>query len=280
MLFDKLHIMYIVFSLTSTIGILAGGYFIKKDRWRNWFLFFFGLGSLLIHLSQMYYDLFTNYIDKEGIIGYYTQIVPYWPCNFFSLFIAILALIKNKNTFFWRHFAIFSAWGGIFGSLVATFYPTFYILASEAKKESYDTYKSMFSHTFLLIGCLYLYVGKFVKLRVSNVLSWLAGSACLMIIGLMLIGLFKISEYKYKLVFTTSVLFILESPVEEVPWLIGPMMSLLVAPIIFLAGLIAELFLPKEQRFFKTAPIVWNSFKTKLANSKVKKDKKETKEIK
>ncbi|MGN1201606.1 MAG: hypothetical protein ACI4R8_05090 [Candidatus Caccovivens sp.] len=88
----------------------------------------------------------------------------------------IASLWPNKNSKFFKIFATFLAYGGTFGALITLF-------VTPPGFSSWSTLESAFSHTFLLLGSLWLFVGGYVKISVYNVIPYSFGLLSCGVVG-------------------------------------------------------------------------------------------------
>ncbi|RMA78661.1 integral membrane YwaF-like protein [Metamycoplasma subdolum] len=266
MLFDKVHWTYIILTFVCTILLLAAGYYIKKKEHKNIFLGFFAWGTFLIHISTLWVDFFIN--NPVVIQRHSSILITVYFCNLCMFALLFCSMFKNKEGRLFKHFATFVAWGGTIGSLITTFYPDFYM---DYPTIDWGTMKSMMSHTFMLIGCLYLFVGKYIKLRVSNLISFFYGLVAVLIIGLALDGILKYTGKKYGLHVTDeSPMYIYKGPIPDVKWLTGPVIALFMMVLIFIIASIYEAFLPKEERWYNKIKAFVKTCKEKREAKKLK----------
>jgi uncharacterized membrane protein len=155
-------------------------YLIKKQKSKNWLLGFFAIITYLIHISVMWYD----FIKTGSASAPATILVPEYFCNIIMYGLIIVAFIKKEGLFF-KWIAPFIAWGGIFGALIAIFGNNFLANGFDFAT-NWGGMKSMISHSTLMAGCLWLFVGGYVKVRINNLLSWLAGLVFCLVLTLLL----------------------------------------------------------------------------------------------
>jgi hypothetical protein len=106
----------------------------------------------------------------------------------------------------------------------------------------YDVLKGLLSHSTMLIGCLYMCTGRFIRIRVFNTLSVAVGLAIFILCGLCVNGLYEACG--------------LEAPdgmwLKSSPYIgISPMILGIVAVVILFCVLaLWELRLPVEKRWY------------------------------
>lgn len=243
------HILYIVFSLLIISLILFGAHFIKKQKYKNLFLFFWAFACFFFHISTMYTSFFNN-----GGVGnaYDNQLFPIYFCNYMMYLLLIASLWPNKNTRFFKIFATFLAWGGTFGALITLFItpPGF---------GDWSNLQSAFSHSCLLVGSLWLFVGGYVKINVFNVVPYTLGLLSCGVVG----GVVELIFYLGGLP-SPNAMYLVHGPVEmpEMQWW---MIALIMLFLIFVFTMGWEYFTrkKKEDRWYKTAKDLNQYFKIK-----------------
>lgn len=120
----------------------------------------------------------VTFVQNNGNFceAYDNILFPIYFCNFMMYLLLITSIWKDKDSKIFRWISTFVAYGGVFGSLI-TFFVTF------PNFSSFESIKSAFSHTFMLIGCLYLFVGKYVKINVYNLVPYFAVLLSCAIVG-------------------------------------------------------------------------------------------------
>src|SRR5690606_33311645 len=106
----------------------------------------------LLHISIMW----VTYLKNDGNYGYAFDniLFPIYFCNL-TMYCLMICSFLNPTTKGFKIFATFTAWGGIFGSLISLFYPDYYLNTPTLK--DWGVLKSMLSHSTMLVGCLYLF---------------------------------------------------------------------------------------------------------------------------
>ena len=186
------HIVYIFVSLALVALVVYLGHFIKNKKGQQAYLVFWTFLCFFFHISTMYLTFFTNRGPDGGFVNhgnaYGNQLFPIYFCNFIMYLNLVCAIWNDKSTRLFKNVACFSAWGGIFGSLITLFstnpgFDPFLANPSAATFwGAWPEFQSAFSHTCLLIGSLLLIFQGHVKLSVYNLVPYSFGivaSACL-----------------------------------------------------------------------------------------------------
>ena len=113
------HILYIVISLIIVGLLLFGASFIKNQTWKNVFLLFWAFACFFFHISNMYVTFFQN--ETGGGYAADNQLFPIYFCNYMMYLLVIASLWHNKESRFYKIFATFVAYGGVFGALITLF---------------------------------------------------------------------------------------------------------------------------------------------------------------
>ena len=179
-MFNLSHILYIVISLVITIGLLIGFSFIKKQKGKDWVLKGFALATFILHISIMWVD-FLQHGGHAEAPGY--VLWPIFFCNMCMYIYLIVAFIPNKQGRAFKWLATFVAYGAFFGGMITLFFSDY--LANDPNMTQWITVKSLLSHSTMMLGCIYLFVGGYVKIRVKNLIPFCCG-----LVGALLIGVF------------------------------------------------------------------------------------------
>ena len=256
MLFDTYHIAYIAISAAVTAGLLLLFSRIRRPETKSLILKVSGIVTIVIHNSSVWVEfLITGKAEAYGVI-----LFPIFFCNFCMYLLFICGLIKNKESAGFRWIATFTAYGGTIGALISLFYPDFYL----AQPDFWDwgIFKSFLSHSTMMIGCLYLFVGGYVKIRVFNLIPFAAGLLGTWIVGMAINGLFAACGLE-----PPNAMFLQYSPIAEIPFFNGYGIALLMICLIFLFTAVWEFFAcPKGGRWY-------NRFRAVLLLKKYPKDR-------
>ena len=141
-----------------------------------------------------------------------------YPCNIAMWMLLIFSFLNYKTTPFASNFAVYVFYMGLFGGLIGLVFNINFF--SNPNLGNYHILKGLLSHITMLIGCIYLLTGKYVKIGMKNIIPVSIGYALMIIHGYALIALFKIYNID-----TPNIMFLMESPFPEYPfisiWSIG-----------------------------------------------------------
>ncbi len=257
MLFDTTHIVYIVCSFGVTLPIVFSLSFIKNKKNKGFVLKIFAVLTILLHFSNLWINFFqTGSLEIPVYI-----LFPIFFCNIGMYLLFIVAFWRNKESKIFNNVAIFSAYAGIIGALVTIFYADPYLRSGNMF--DWETMKSMLSHNTMLIGCLYLFIGGFVKIRVSNLIPFSIGLLVCGLNGLIINILFILSGHS-----SPNSMYLMWSAIPELPFTMGWWIALILIGIVFILSMIWEFFLPKTERWYYKIYDYFKSIKNNRINKK------------
>ena len=255
MLFDIYHSVYIAISLVITVGalILFRKMFTPPhgDTEANTcarvhgkadclVLKISGILTVVIHISSIW----VEFLITGSAVAYPNILFPIFFCNLSMYLLLICGCIRNKTGKAYTWLATFTAYAGTIGALISLFYPDFYL----AQPDFWDwgIFKSFLSHSTMMFGCLWLFTAGYVKIRVSNLLPYIAGLGGTWIVGMAINGLFALCHLD-----PPNAMFLQQSAIEGVPFLNGYGIALLMLALIFVFTAIWEFFAcPKGTRWY------------------------------
>lgn len=132
----------------------------------------------------MWYDHLTT----GHATAYDNILFPIFFCNASMYLLIIVSLLKNKQGKLFYYLATFVAYAGTFGALITLFECHYF--AGPNPDLSFGNFKSMISHSTMMVGCLYLFVGGYVKIRVSNLIPYCVGLVGCLVLGIAVNSLF------------------------------------------------------------------------------------------
>lgn len=241
MLFDKQHVVFMVCSALIIISFLIVFFvFLKKETHKNLVLKVAALLTVIIHYSPLYVNYFaTGSAEIEA-----PMLLPIYPCNIAMWLLLITAFSKNKQSYVFKVIAEITFYLGIIGGLFGIMLNEIY--ASTPDLTDWGVMNGMLSHSTMLLGCIYLLVGKYIKIRVSNLISIFIGLMFLFVDGWIIIGLYTLFRLD-----APNSMFLLEPPLDSLPWfntyLIGIFAMLL---FFFITVLYEQVALKKEDRWY------------------------------
>lgn len=241
MLFDLPHILYMVISSIVTIGLMILCFFVvKNQKYKDIILKISAVLTIALHFSSLYVNFFKN--GQANVEE--PMLFPIYPCNVAMWFLAICAFYKNKQSKVFGYIAEFTFYLGIVGGIVGIAFNEIY--ANAPNLALWSTLKGLLSHSTMIFGCVYLLVGKYIKIRVKNTLSVTCGLLFLLIDGSVIIGLYKIFKLD-----PPNCMYLLENPFPKIPWFNTYLIGMLGILITFLTTVIVEqIALPKEERWY------------------------------
>ena len=240
-MFNTTHILYMVISALITAGLLIlFRYKVKTQEGKNTVLKFFAIITVVIHYSSLWVDFFKAGEAQVPSV----MLLPIYPCNVLMWLLLICAFIKNRESAFGKTLSEFIFWGGIVcGSIGIIFNENF---GNTPTLADYDILKGLLSHSTMLLGCIYVLVAGFIKIRVPNVISVAAGLGFFALDGFVINGLYSV----FKLDPCNS-MYLLEPPFDSMPWLNTLTIGLMGVSVCFVATVIYELLcLPEDERWY------------------------------
>lgn len=182
----------------------------RKDR----VLKIFAIATLVLHYSSLYVDYFSN--ATASVDG--TMLLPIFPCNLAMWMLVIVAFIKKKNTVFFTMLAEMTFYIGVVGGILGIVLNEAYF--NTPQLGNWNVLKGLLSHTTMLIGCSYLFVGDYIRIRVKNMYSIALGLLLLIMDGMITLMIFHL--FKLEL---PNTMYLLKAPYESLPfintWTIG-----------------------------------------------------------
>jgi hypothetical protein len=186
---DALHIWYIAVSTVIVAALLAlfrFAPFFQKERAKNLTLFFIALACYLTHSSELWLAVPLGVVDIGDASLANIAIVS--PCAAAMLAFLIVGFMAatGRGGYFGKWLAAGTAYVGFFGA-VTTVYLSLFRTDVDFFADWFWT-ANMISHSLLLLGCVYLFTGSFIKIKCSNILPVIAfGLGCAAIGG---VGIF------------------------------------------------------------------------------------------
>ena len=239
-MFNTQHILYMLISgaLTAVLLFLANR-FVTDDASKNKILKFFAIITVVLHYSNLWVDFFKT--GGSATIAS-TQILPIYPCNVIMWLLLIAAFQRDKQR---RLFQILGEFCFIVGSVCGTFGILLnFNFDNNPTLADYDILKGMLSHSTMLFGCLFLYFGGYVRIRMFNFVSVIAGLSFFIFCGVAVNELYQH--------------FGMEAPdgmwLHTNPLNVGfpPMLlALIVISILFAIIILWQMHLPEEDRWYK-----------------------------
>ena len=238
-MFNLQHILYMVISGILTVVLLAlAAKFAKNDTAKNRILKFAAIITVVIHYSNLWVDYFTTggTATLEN-----NQLLPVYPCNVVMWMLLIASLLNNKKCLLFQLLSEFCFYGGficgVLGIVMNTNFDNNPTLAD------YDVLKGLLSHSTMLFGCLYMFVGKFMRIRVFNAVSVTAGLAVFITCGIAVNALYTSFGME-----PPDGMWLHDNPYIGIPPLV---LGLLFVIVLFVALHLWDLRLPEEERWYK-----------------------------
>lgn len=187
-MFNTQHILYMVISgLLTTLLLIFAAKGLKTQCQKDGFLKCFAILTVILHYSDIWVDYFRT--------GGYTyvasvHILPVYPCNVMMWMLLIAAQMKNKQCLLFQMLSEFCFYGGILcGLLGITLNVNFDNTPTLA---DYGVLKGLLSHSTMLLGCIYMKVGKYFTVQPSNAVSVAAGAGIFVLCGVIVNGLYDL----------------------------------------------------------------------------------------
>lgn len=237
-MFNTQHILYMIISGLLSIAILVLAHiFVRDDKNKNRILKFFAIITVIIHYSNIWVDYFAS---GGNATVENNHIFPVYPCNVVMWMLLIAALLYNKKSLPFQILGEFcflvGTVCGIVGIVINANFGNTPTLAD------YDILKGMLSHSTMLLGCIYLRTGNYVRVRMFNIVSVTVGFASFVICGAIVNRLYD----WFGMVAPDGMML------RSNPYIKGSTVALGIWAIIILFVILAlwELRLPREERWY------------------------------
>lgn len=222
--------------LTAVLLVLCKVY-ARDEKVKNRILKVSAIITVIIHYS----NLWVNFFASGGNVAIENNhILPVYPCNVMMWALLAASLIKNQKCVAFRILSEFCFYvGTVCGVIGIVFNANF---GSTPTLANYDILKGLLSHSTMLFGCLYMMTGGYVRVRVFNAVSVLAGLAVFVICGIGVNLLYEACGMT-----PPDGMFLKSNPyISASPIVLG----LLAVVLLFGALVIWEQRLPKEERWY------------------------------
>lgn len=241
MLFDTAHVLFIVKSFTI-IALLETVlfFFVKTDNRKVRILKIAAVATVVIHYSSLYVDFFKTGTAEIND----TMLLPVYPCNIAMWFLLIVAFVKNRESKVYKVIAEFTFYLGILGGFVGILFNEVY--AATPNLSDWSVLKGLLSHATMLFGVIYLLLGGFIKIRVSNTISVAIGMIFMVIDGGIIIGLYKLFNLTPQ-----NIMYLLEPPYPNLPWLNTWVIGITAVLLVFaITAVYEQIAIKKEDRWY------------------------------
>ncbi len=228
--FDGAHVTYIIVSLGVTVLLLyLATRHLKTQRGKDVFLKVFALLTFFLHVSILWHDFLAH-----GSAAVPDNILfPIYFCNLSMYMLMITAFWGKKDGKAFGAIAIMTAYGGFFGAMISLIYPEYYF--GHANIFEWGVIKSMTSHSTMLIGSLWLFLGGYVPIRKKNTFVYFGGLLVYGVIGLGVNAIFAASGLG-----DPNAMYLSHPPLAEAPFLNCWTIAALMVIVIHLSTLVYE----------------------------------------
>lgn len=223
--------------LTVVLLALARRY-ARDDKTKNYILKFFAIITVVIHYSNLWVDYFTS--GGNATIEN-NHILPVYPCNVVMWMLLVASLLQNKKRLLFQMLGEFCFYGGTVCGVIGIVLNANF--GNTPTLADYDILKGMLSHSTMLFGCLYMLVGRFIRIRIFNVVSVIAGLGSFVICGAAVNLLYERFGME-----PPDGMFLRSNPYTSVSPII---LGVWAVALLFCGLALWELRLPKEERWYK-----------------------------
>lgn len=212
--------------------------FLKKDRAKELFLKLTALAVVFVHYSPLYEDYLR---DGEAMVAD-NMLFAVYPCNLAMWLLLIYAFISNKKSLVARVIGEFTFYLGIVGGIIGIAANINY--SNTPDLGDWGIFAGLLSHSVMLLGCFWLLVGNYIRIRVRNTLSVMIGMVILFLDGFVIIRIFRCAGLT-----PPNSMFLLGVPYKGFEWANTAVIGAAVTIIVFIFTWIYEMLaLPADQR--------------------------------
>lgn len=219
--------------------------FLLKCRPLNkFFVGTLAMSTLFLHYIVEFRDFL--YSTTATVTLSAAMVMPIYPCHICMWLLILSAMLLDRKGPLATLIKDMTFWGGTICGAIGTIFNTDFIANSDLS----DLYilKGMLSHTTMVCGCILLFVGGFVKIRVwRSLAAGLFGVAFFFCYGTFLNRLFAHFNLP-----ACNAMFLQEIPEGYPEWLSTRWIALALMTVIFVVSVIFEqLFVKKEKRWYR-----------------------------
>ena len=241
-LFDLPHTLYVLISgLLTAVGLILTAKYCRTQKQKDVVLKASALVTVALHYSNLWVDFFSTGTATLG----QNQLLAVYPCNVMMWLLLVAAFIKKRNSAFYTVLAESVFWVGTICGVVGILFNANY--SNNPNLLDYGIFQGLISHTTMVFGCIYMLVGKYVRIRVFNVFS---AACCLLLFvvdGAIVNGLFALCDIP-----PVNAMFLQEPPFPSLPWLNPLLMGVVILGVFFgLLALYEWKCFPPEERWYK-----------------------------
>lgn len=238
-MFNTQHILYMVISgiITALLLYLANAH-VKDEKSKNRILKFTAIITVVIHYSNLWVDYFTTggTATLEN-----NQLLPVYPCNVVMWMLLVASLLRNKKRLLFQMLSEFCFYGGVICGVLGIVLNTNF--DNNPTLADYDILKGLLSHSTMLFGCFYMFVGQFMRIRVFNAVSVASGLFTFVICGIGVNAL-----YEYFGMEAPDGMWLRSNPYIGIPPLV---LGLMFVVVLFFVLHFWDMRLPEEERWYK-----------------------------
>lgn len=241
MLFDTVHILYMLVSAFITAGLLVSAYFfVKTEKGKERVLKAAAIVTVALHFSSLWVDFFQT---GEAVVQD-SMLLPIYPCNVCMWLLLITACRKKREGTAYTLLSEFTFWAGTVCGCIGILLNENY--GNTPDLGDYDILKGMVSHSTMVFGALYLLVGGFVKIRVFNVASAVCGLLLFVVDGATINALFQAFGLG-----ECNSMYLQSAPFSDLPWLSPYLMGVGALVLVFaITAVYEQIVLPAEERWY------------------------------
>ena len=240
-MFNLTHILYMVISAVITAGLLVvAGLFVKKEQYKRLILKILAIVTVVLHFSDLYVEFFQN--GSATVAS--PQLLPIHPCNVIMWLLLVSAFLKNYNKKAEKVVLEFTFYAGIVcGTIGIVLNENF---GNNPTLSDWSVFKGLLSHSTMIMGCIYILVAKFIKIRVSNCISVFLGLCLFIVDGLIINGLYKLFGLG-----ECNSMYLQHAPLSELPWFNTWLMGIFALILVFgVTALYEQFALKREDRWY------------------------------
>lgn len=241
-MFNLAHILYIAISAVITIALLILASICAKSlKAKRVVLILAAVTTVALHFSPLY----VAFLKTGSATVASPMLFPIYPCNVIMWLLVICAFTKGNNenkTLNAIYEFVFWA-GTVCGIIGIVLNENF---AANPTLADWDILHGLLSHSTMVFGCLYLLVGKFIKIRVSNCFSVFLGLCLFLVDGAIINNIYK----RHNLGNRNS-MYLQTPPFDNAPWFNVYLMGVIGITVVFIiTALYEQIALKKQDRWY------------------------------